>query len=89
MANSQEVAAEAGVSYRQLDYWVRAGWLRPQGSGRGSGTSRKWPEAEREMAIAMGALVRYGVDPRLAFDLCSNALDEQVLAILRQLPRSG
>lgn len=83
---SEEVAAQAGVSYRQLDYWVRVGWLHPEGK-KGSGRQRTWPEAEIDMALAMGALVKYGVDPALAFELASCALDEEMLAVLRKLPR--
>jgi hypothetical protein len=32
-----EVARFVGATFRNLDYWVRAGWLRPNGVGAGSG----------------------------------------------------
>lgn len=42
MLRSKEVCARAGCTYRQLDYWIRAGYLEPWmviGEG-GSGSVR-------------------------------------------------
>jgi transposase-like protein len=57
-----------GVSYRQLDYWCRRGYLRPITPG-GSGNPRRWPEAELEVARRMATLVRSGYQAAAAAQL--------------------
>ena len=59
---SAEVAALAGVSYRQVDYWVRAGLLRtvsPRSRGRAS--SRRFHPVEVNVARVVAALHAVGV----------------------------
>lgn len=48
-----------GVTYRQVDYWCRRGYLRPIFAG-GSGNRRHWTEAEIEIACRMVMLIRGG-----------------------------
>lgn len=52
---TDEVCQLAGCSYRQLDYWARAGTVRPAVSARGPGTTRRWtvPEAVIVRALTM------------------------------------
>jgi hypothetical protein len=59
-------AAEAGVTYRQLDYWTRRGWIRADGHGKGSGRPRCWPALERSTATLMARLVGVGFHPAAA-----------------------
>ena len=59
---------ELGITYRQLDYWVRLGLLRPLHTG-GTGNAREWTRAELEVARLMGRLVAAGVKPALAEQL--------------------
>lgn len=54
------------VSYRQLDYWVRAGWLQPDNAKPGCGYYRSWPAAEIQAAERMAHLVAAGLPYRLA-----------------------
>ena len=54
-----------GVTYRQLDFWVRQGYLRPEHAG-GSGVARKWPAEEIRVLERMARLVRGGVVPSVA-----------------------
>lgn len=56
---------ELGITYRQLDWWVRLGLLRPLHTG-GSGNKREWTRAELEIARLMGQLVRAGMRPAAA-----------------------
>lgn len=54
-------AAElAGISYRQLDYWVRSGFVSCGDSGRGSGTRRRFSYSQvvrlAELAAVKAAL---------------------------------
>lgn len=46
-----ELAAAAGISYRQLDYWTRHGWIRFEHNGAGSGTERRPTDAEWRATI--------------------------------------
>ena len=56
-----------GVSYRNLDYWTRQGWLRPEnGATPGSGRSREWPESELEIARRMARLTAAGITASVA-----------------------
>lgn len=54
----------AGVTYRQVDYWVRSGHL--AGGTPGSGISRHITARDVDMACTMGPLVRAGMTPTLA-----------------------
>ena len=58
--SSAAIAREAGVTYRQLDYWIRAGYVRPLDPLPGTGTARQWPEEEREVVMTMARLVDAG-----------------------------
>lgn len=58
-----EVAALLRITFRQLDYWVRSGWLVPRLQGRGTGVRRLWSAQEVERARAFAALVHAGVQP--------------------------
>lgn len=53
-----------GVTYRQLDYWIRQGYLRV--AAEGSGSCRTWPAAEVRVARIMARLVAAGVRPAAA-----------------------
>jgi hypothetical protein len=56
----------AGASYRQLDHWVRQGYLRVQQHGPGSGHARQWPDEEVRVAAVMARLTAAGLPPALA-----------------------
>lgn len=60
------VAVIDGVSYRQLDFWVRRGYLKPHNATPGSGYSREWTTDEAAVATTMGRLVIAGFTPELA-----------------------
>lgn len=53
-----EFARAAGITYRQADYWIRQGILRPIGEGRpGSGARREWDEHEIRVARVVAAVI--------------------------------
>ena len=54
-----------GPTYRQLDHWVRQGYLRPEGK-TGTGNRRSWSTRERRVALIMSRLVAAGLTPQLA-----------------------
>jgi MerR HTH family regulatory protein len=56
-----------GVSYRQLDYWVKRGWLHPDPRPHEhSGVTRTWPAEEVRVARIMGRLKAAGLTPEAA-----------------------
>ncbi len=58
---SAHVERDLGITYRQLDYWVRCGYLRPANGFSGSGRDREWSLTELEIARRMGRLVAAGI----------------------------
>lgn len=66
---SADITYEARITYRQCDYWVRLGFLRPECAMGGSGTHRRWPLAELGVARRMGALVKLGFPLEAAHDV--------------------
>lgn len=55
------IPLQLGISYRQLDYWVRRDFLRPEDASPGSGYARRWPAAELDVARRMGVLTKAGL----------------------------
>jgi len=70
LLTSADITFEAGITYRQLDFWIRHRWLQPvrewRGFGRGSGSPRWWSEDELEIARRMGRLTAAGIPPAVA-----------------------
>lgn len=70
---AHHVKDELGITYRQLDFAVRAGYLFPdrtwKGRGRGSGSPRTWPEEELAVARLMGRLSAIGLPLAKAAEL--------------------
>lgn len=61
---------EAGISYRQLDYWTQVGFLQTYTEPRpGSGRPRRWPVEELEIGLKMAKLLQAGMRVDFAADL--------------------
>lgn len=64
---TRHTAHQLGITFRQLDYWARRGWLHPERRQlTRSGVSRRWPEKELAIARLMGRLTAAGFAPQLA-----------------------
>lgn len=67
------LADHAGITYRQLDHWVRQGWLRPAHvvghPSRGTGHRRVFMGLEIVKAEHMGRLVNLGARPAVAAEV--------------------
>ncbi len=61
----ENVLAGVPATYRQIDHWVRAGYLRPQG-GIGTGNPREWTREELRVFRRMARLVNAGLQPAAA-----------------------
>lgn len=58
----EDLRDEAGISYRQLDYWVRTGLLECEG-GEWSGRPRTFHRDEVAVATLLGQLSKLGLSP--------------------------
>jgi len=55
-----------GPTYRQLDHWVRRGYLNPGNANAGTGNYRQWPAGELRIANLMYRLIQAGLTPAAA-----------------------
>ncbi len=55
-----------GITYRQLDYWTRVGYIAAENPDCGPGHARRWSDAELTIALRMGRLSKIGVTLALA-----------------------
>ena len=60
---SRQVCDEAGISYRQLDYWSRQGVLGDDNRDRGSGNKRRWTRRQAVTLAVVGRFVELGARP--------------------------
>jgi hypothetical protein len=81
---TDEVANRAGLTFRQVDYWIRRGAIVPSlRSAHGSGTRRRWSPLDlarlRAIADVTAALGRLGVskgfDVELIEELWADLVD--------------
>lgn len=56
------VGAEVPVSYRQLDYWCKAGVIVPAVPADGSGAERVWGRSQVSGVVAVAWLRRCGLE---------------------------
>ena len=61
-----DLVAAVGVTYRQVDYWVRAGLLRTARPVEGTGNRRRFHVQEIHVARVVAALYALGADHELA-----------------------
>lgn len=57
---SRDTCQVAGVTYRQLDYWVRMGLVHPPVPASGSGSQRLFDVREVQVVWALGQLSQLG-----------------------------
>lgn len=73
---SVEICERARITYRQLDYWVRAGLLRtttPENFG--SGSARFYLASEIAVAHLMQRLISAGLAPRIAHSMARDLIE--------------
>jgi hypothetical protein len=74
MSISAVVAAElCGITYRQLDHWVRQGFIETNGGGS-SGVPRWLDSTQRRVLDLMASLVKAGIKPEVAARLARGDL---------------
>lgn len=57
---TDELARLVGATYRQVDYWVRHGYLTPDRAQPGSGVARIWTPEDLRVAGVVAQLRRMG-----------------------------
>lgn len=61
LCNGLTVCRRAGVTYRQLDYWIRTGLVSPTVRAQGSGTIRLFDDADIARVMAIRVLLDHGI----------------------------
>lgn len=67
--STADVADKAGISYRQLDHWIRRGYV--DVAGEGSGSRREWTPEKVRRAVRIAVLVRAGYRLDAAADMAA------------------
>jgi DNA-binding transcriptional MerR regulator len=65
MTLTLQAVLDRGLTYRRLDHWTTAGYLRPVHRG-GTGHNRQWPQNELQVADLMRRLVDAGLTVEVA-----------------------
>lgn len=63
-----ELVVLTGLSYRQINYWCQAGYLKPERQGA-RGRWCWFPAPEVAVAVLMARLTAVGCSPKLAHDV--------------------
>lgn len=71
-AITQRDVTDTGMTYRQLDYWTRQGYLHCDNPTPGSGTRRTWPAEQLAVASVMAVLVAAGLTVEAAHHAARN-----------------
>lgn len=71
---SQQLCDMSGISYRQLDYWVRQGWIQPFIAAEGSGTLRLFSIRQAILVCVAGAMAKRGMSPVGSFEFAMDIL---------------
>lgn len=80
----QDICAGAKITYRQMDTWIRRGWLPNPPQENGSGSRRTFNEDHLAFFKTMSTLVSAGVYPEKAQQLAKGnvkAITRLVLAL--------
>lgn len=74
-----------GASYRQIDYWIRAGYLGDEAMARphGSGHPRRFTWADRDQVAAMLAFIAAGFTTARAAELATLHNDAERPNVIR------
>lgn len=60
--STSEVCQEVGITYRQLDYWQRKGYVEADVTASGSGTHRGWSPMNVSLVACIADLVEAGYE---------------------------
>lgn len=75
-----------GATYRQIDHWVRRGYLSVTLRDLGTGYHRQWTKRDQKIVRHMAALIGAGVTPETASDWAHLSVDEGIDQTLVETP---
>jgi DNA-binding transcriptional MerR regulator len=81
---STEVCKILGITYRQLDYWTRKGYVPSSSPTPGSGHARAFTFPELLMLRLVGLLLEAGFTVTAAFDVARSYDEGPVATVLRR-----
>lgn len=64
-----EVCRATGITYRQLDYWARQGYLVPEIEAAGQGSRRLYNRSQLGIVLGIRRMLAAGLSFPLAFEL--------------------
>lgn len=78
-----QAAKRAGITYRQLDYWCRKGWISQHASAPlGHGIVRQLTRQEVTRINRLAALVNAGMNPQSAAAALDRAVEDNGNAVI-------
>lgn len=89
MLSTVQVCRVAGCSFRQLDYWVRVGAVRPEIPARGSGTHRMFSSRQALVVAALTQMAELGVPVRIMGEAASVLEERSDLVGILLVGRDG
>lgn len=81
MSTAVELAEETGLTYRQLDWWIRQGYVECDDPTPGSGTARELTDDQADFVRTMADLVKIGTGARKAHQLTYTLLTKGRITI--------
>jgi hypothetical protein len=79
--STREACGAAGLTYRQVDHWVRSGAVWPSIAAAGRGTSRSWSMADIERLARIAGVVHRAEQAGLVVGLAAvEAIWDQLAA---------
>ena len=75
------LAAKAGITYRQFDYWCRSGYV-PGAYGTGSGINRSLTSDQVVYVLRLAKLVKAGFSVQTAAEVLQQADPEAMTLVL-------
>ena len=90
---ADQVCEQTGVSYRQLDWWIRTGLVSPLNDGLGTGSVRAFTEDDVRQVRTIAHLRELGFeleDIRAGLRIGWDAwIDQKIAGLMAAFPRSG
>ena len=77
MTSTTEAAHKAGASFRQVDYWLRQGFVPGVKASTGTGVPRELTPSQVKFIGMMGSLVTAGMKPQEASELVKKLLKDR------------
>jgi len=69
LLKTREVAKLAGITYRQIDHWVRDSKIQPTQPSLGSGDARLWNQQDAAKVVQIAEYYRHGYQLDKAVEL--------------------